>query len=106
VISQFGLRHSHPMKNETVFAQLPAVGYVRLRQILAVIPIGRSTWWKGVKEGRFPQPIKFSERVTVWSARDIWALIQTPTPPSIDGPDSERNQAKHTQRKALVRRSR
>ena len=93
------------MKNETVFAQLPAVGYVRLSQILAVIPIGKSTWWRGVKEGRFPQPIKLGERTTAWHVQDIWALIQTP-PPSIDGPDSERNQAKHTQRKALVRRSR
>jgi predicted DNA-binding transcriptional regulator AlpA len=93
------------MKNETVFAQLPAVGYVRLPQILAVIPIGRSTWWKGVKEGRFPKAIKISERTTVWNVSDIWQLIQT-RPPSINGQNTKQNQAKRTKGESLVHRSR
>jgi predicted DNA-binding transcriptional regulator AlpA len=92
------------MKNETVFAQLPAVGYVRLRQILAVIPVGRSSWWKGVKEGRFPKPTKLAERTTVWNVADIWNLIQAPT--SINAPHAEHDQAKHTKNESLARRSR
>ena len=29
---------------------LPDAGYVRLRAILRVIPIGKSTWWEGVPQ--------------------------------------------------------
>jgi hypothetical protein len=64
---------------------LPQTGFVRLSQIVgnpkanppipAVIPIGRSTWWEGVKSGRFPAPLKLSRGVTVWRVEDIRALI-------------------------------
>ena len=43
---------------------LPAEGFLRLRQIIgdktnpAIIPISRSNFLAGVKEGRFPKPIK------------------------------------------------
>lgn len=54
---------------------LPSSGYVRLPQILKVYPIGRSTWWKGVKEKRLPQPVKLGPRTTVWRAEDIRKLL-------------------------------
>lgn len=41
-----------------------------------LIPVGRSTWWEGVKKGRFPKPIKLSPRVTVWRAEDIAKLAE------------------------------
>jgi prophage regulatory protein len=41
-----------------------------------LIPIARSSWWQGVKTGRFPQPIKLGPKTTVWRASDIQALIQ------------------------------
>jgi predicted DNA-binding transcriptional regulator AlpA len=59
--------------------QLPATGFVRLRQILAPvgpIPVSKSTWWAGVKDGRFPKPLKLSPRVTVWRVDHIRALIE------------------------------
>lgn len=37
--------------------------------------ISRSSWWKGVKDGKFPPGIKLSPRVTVWKSSDIDALI-------------------------------
>lgn len=55
---------------------LPENGFVRLPTILAVFPIGRSTWWAGVKAGRYPKPVKLSERVTCWRAADIRALLE------------------------------
>ncbi len=57
---------------------LPREGFVRLSQFLGngrVLPIGRSTWWAGVKSGRFPQPVKLLPRVTVWRVEDIRAVI-------------------------------
>ncbi len=56
----------------------PETGLVRLSAILAPrgpIPVSRSTWWQGVKDGRFPKPRKLGPRTTVWDARDIHALI-------------------------------
>jgi prophage regulatory protein len=56
----------------------PATGFVRLSSILAPngpIPVGKSTWWAGIKAGRFPKGLKLSARITVWRAQDILALI-------------------------------
>ena len=65
---------------------LPETGYLRLSQILgnkrsrppvpALIPVGKSTWWNGVRSGRFPRPIKLGPRMTAWRVEDIRALIE------------------------------
>jgi predicted DNA-binding transcriptional regulator AlpA len=55
---------------------LPEIGFVRLPQILAVIPIGKSSWWDGVKSGRFPRPVKITARCVAWKADDIRELIE------------------------------
>ena len=47
----------------------------RLPSVLSQFPVGRATWWRGIKEGRFPAGIKLSPRVTVWRQSDIDALI-------------------------------
>ena len=57
---------------------LPDTGFVRLPQILALVPISRSAWWAGVREGRFPKGIKLGSKTTVWRAEDIRALIEQP----------------------------
>ena len=57
----------------------PHTGFVRLSQILAPngpIPVSKSTWWQGVKDGHFPQPQKLGPRTTVWLAGDIRALYE------------------------------
>lgn len=59
-------------------AQFPRTGLVRLKDILAPhgpIPVCKSTWWAGVKSGRFPKPIKLGPRITVWRAEDIWRIL-------------------------------
>ena len=55
---------------------LPEQGYVRLNLILQVFPVSKSTWWQGVKIGRFPQPVKLGPRTTAWKVDDIRQLIQ------------------------------
>ena len=59
----------------------PQSGFVRLSMILAPagpIPVSKSTWWQGVKDGRFPKPQKLGPRTTVWKVEDIRALYETP----------------------------
>jgi prophage regulatory protein len=65
---------------------LPETGFVRLPQIIgdkktdpptpAVYPVSRSTWWSGVRSGRYPQPVKLSTRCTAWRVADIRALLE------------------------------
>lgn len=66
--------------------QLPQTGFLRLPQIIGnkkstpqippIIPVSKSTWWEGVKSGRFPKPIKLGPRTTAWRVEDINALIK------------------------------
>lgn len=73
------------MQNEVTTATnqnngaFPSTGYVRLKSIIAPegpLPISRSGFWAGVREGKFPRPRKLSPRITVWKAADITALIE------------------------------
>jgi len=64
-------------ESQTIKSQeIPKTGLLRLPQVLAIIPVAASTWWLGVREGRFPKPIKLSERVTCWQAEKVWALTE------------------------------
>ncbi len=56
---------------------IPTYGFLRLPQILALIPISKSSWWAGCKDGRFPKPLKLSARTTVWRAEEIAAFIES-----------------------------
>lgn len=64
------------MYGEIIMQQFPETGFVRLPQVLSVIPLGKTVWWEGVKSGRFPKPVKLSERCTAWKAEDIHNLIK------------------------------
>ena len=60
-------------------ATLPAMhttGFVRLPQVLQLIPISKSAWWDGCKSSRFPKPVKLGPRTTAWRAADIAALLE------------------------------
>lgn len=54
---------------------LPSTGFIRLPAVLQYIPVGRSTWWAGVRDGRFPAPVKIGG-ATAWRVEDIHKLIE------------------------------
>ena len=51
-------------------------GYLRLREVLKVFPVSKSTWWHGIKEGKYPAGVKLSARTTAWKVTDIIRLIE------------------------------
>jgi prophage regulatory protein len=65
--------------------KLPEIGYLRLSQIIgdpkdeppvpAIVPVAKSTWWQGVKDGHFPKPVKLGPKTTAWRVEDIRALV-------------------------------
>ena len=70
----------------TFKSTLPETGFVRLPNIIGntktdppippIIPVSKSTWWAGVKSGRYPRPIKLGPRITAWRVEDIRELIR------------------------------
>lgn len=54
---------------------LPQEGFVRLPQVLHVLSIGKTSFWDGVKAGRFPAPVKLGPRTSAWKVEDIRDLI-------------------------------
>ncbi|MDL2279920.1 AlpA family phage regulatory protein [Desulfovibrio sp. OttesenSCG-928-G11] len=60
-----------------MFTNIPTTGFLRLPQVLALIPISKSVWWEGCKTGRFPKPVKLGPRTTAWRAEDIAALMES-----------------------------
>lgn len=68
-------------------SNLPECGFVRLPQIIgkaktksdpaipAIFPVSKSTWWDGVKSGRYPKSVKLGPRTTAWRVEDIRRLI-------------------------------
>lgn len=56
--------------------QLINDGFLRLPEVLKLIPVSKSTWWAGVRSGRYPQSFKLGERITAWKAEEIKEFIQ------------------------------
>ncbi len=62
--------------DEIISQDLPKVGYLRLWQVLELIPISKSTWYKGIMEGRYPRASKrFGPRIAAWDVREIRKLL-------------------------------
>lgn len=50
---------------------IPADGFMRLPQVLAIVPISKSHWWAMVRRGVAPSSVKLSPRCTAWRAQDV-----------------------------------
>ena len=47
---------------------------IRLTEVLTLLPISKSTWWEGVRQGKYPQPVKLGKRLTCWRLSDVLEL--------------------------------
>lgn len=60
------------------------IRYLRLKHIIGdlkadppiepIIPIGRSTWWKWVKEGKAPKPVYLGPKTCAWPSKAVYQL--------------------------------
>lgn len=53
-----------------------ATSFLREKQVRKLIPVAHSTLWAWVRSGRFPAPLKLSDRITVWRDSDVLAFIK------------------------------
>ena len=57
---------------------------LKLRQIIGdpkkgiapLIPVSRSAWYAGVRQGKFPQPVKLGQRAVAWRSDAIAELLK------------------------------
>jgi len=59
---------------------LNQTGFIRLKEILKIIPVSRDTFWTNVSKGVYPKPYKLSPGVTAWKVEDIRQLIEKTIP--------------------------
>lgn len=50
--------------------------FLRLADVLKVIPVSRATWYAGVKSGKYPPSTKISDRLVGWRRSDIEKLVE------------------------------
>ena len=60
------------------FDGLADAAFVRQARLIPdVVPFSSATLWRMVAAGKFPAPVKLSERVTAWRVGDVREWLQT-----------------------------
>ena len=49
---------------------------LRIHQVLERIPVSKTTWYDGIKKGRYPAPVRLTPRTSAWLESDIDELIE------------------------------
>ena len=62
--------------NKSQLNQKPAERLLRLAEVLTYLPLARSTWWSGVKTGRYPRPVMIGPHLPCWRLADVLALAE------------------------------
>lgn len=73
------------MSREEISTVLPAEGFVKLPVVLKVLGIGKTTWWCGIRDGKFPRAAMLGTRTARWNVKDIRALIEKYTEDAANG---------------------
>jgi len=55
---------------------LPETGFLKLPQVLQLIPISKTALYSGIKKGIYPAQVKLGVRSSAWRCEDIRDLIQ------------------------------
>ena len=51
---------------------LPETGFVRQSQLVpGILGISPATFWRLIREGRFPAPVHLADRVTAWRVEEV-----------------------------------
>jgi prophage regulatory protein len=71
------MRKKHATLVSGVFAFLGVyMKMLRMKQVLEIVPVSKSTVWQWVKDGKFPVPSRWGNRCTVWSLDEIHKFME------------------------------
>lgn len=65
--------------------------YLRLKMVLDIIPVSRSTWYRGIKNGVYPKQVKLSHKVAAWKLSEIRQCLNRITGDEKAGTDGQPN---------------
>ena len=65
------------------YPPLPPTGFVRLWQIVGdpkrgiapLFPVSRASFYNGIRDGRYPAPVKLGPNISAWRVDDIRRLL-------------------------------
>jgi prophage regulatory protein len=74
----------YPATATAPILELPSTGFLRVHSIVghpkrgipALLPICKTSWWEGVKSGKYPKGFLLGPRTRVWAVEDIKKLIE------------------------------
>lgn len=49
--------------------------FIKITECIKIIPVAKSTWWAGIKDGRFPKPVKIGGN-TFWRYSDVLKTVR------------------------------
>lgn len=74
-LEKHGYRVAKSLVNKT--QKGPMGEYLRMPQVIELVPFSGATVWRKCKEGTFPQPVKLSANVTAWRKADVLKWFET-----------------------------
>jgi prophage regulatory protein len=66
---------AHPVPRKEAQQNVPENRLMRLKEVLSILGISRSSWYQGIKSGMYPPPIHLGPRTSVWRASDIDVIL-------------------------------
>lgn len=72
-------KHRHSRHDTHGLPTIPAVGLIRLNDLLPFLPCRRTTFYTWLKQGKFPQPIRLSANMVAWDCQKVheWLAAQS-----------------------------
>lgn len=67
-----------PLHRATAAAAAPAPAFYRLRDVIRITALSRSTIYRRVAEGRFPAPVHLGGRASAWQCNSLQLWIDNP----------------------------
>jgi len=64
----------HPTKTNTA-DPLKVGNNLRVSTLAPRLGVSKNTIWRLVREGKFPRPIKITQKISVWKADDVLAWL-------------------------------
>ena len=63
----------------------PTFSFLRLKEVLRLIPISKASWYRGVAAGVYPKPLKIGSRISVYRSDVISALAERIATSNLEG---------------------
>jgi prophage regulatory protein len=66
------------VNNESLhYGELPKNGFIRTRHLLPILDVSRTTLWRWIRDGIFPEPITLGQKITAFKVEDVRVFLKS-----------------------------